>query len=224
MTPGHGEALLLPVPGFDSRKSLTFWMVGRYDEQTRLATELRTNPLLQEFMVKHSVRLGLRETDIPPAGLERRERYGSTTAGLNAGVDFQSKRLNPLSLPAKTGLSAPPNRRADREENVRMFWATQTLQSHHVVEFNHLRDLGVSKEDGQGPMDHGQLPCVLLMAEFHQRYFSSILKQTHGWDAARLRGELAQTYCEVYQARGVPFRPLWDISRIILRVAGLAVT
>jgi hypothetical protein len=198
-------------------------MVGRYREQTRLATELRTNPAAQYFLAEHAVRLGLRQTDIAPAELERQERYGTTVAGTNAGMSFQSQRLNPLSTPVKPGPLEPSNRRSDRQENVRLFWATQTPQSHHVVEFNHLRDLGVSKEDGAGPMDHGQLPCVLLMAEFHQRYLSSILKQTHGWNATRLRSDLAQTYRSLYEAGGVPFQPLWDVSRIILRAAGLAV-
>jgi hypothetical protein len=222
ITPGYGEALLLPVPGVGSPTHPTFWMVGRYKDQTQLATDLRHNATAQDFIASHAVRFGLRQTDLPPAGLERQECYGSTIAGSNVGSDFEAQRLHQLSVSAKPGQPAPANRRSDREENVRSFWATQTPQSHHIVEFNHLRDLGVSKEDGLGALDHGQLPCVLLMAEFHQRYLSSILKQTHGWSVAQLQSGLAQTYSSLYQAGGVPFRPLWDVSRIILRAAGLA--
>jgi hypothetical protein len=221
-TPGYGQAILLSVPGFDS-PTPSFWMIGQYKDQTRLATELWNNTGVQDFLANHRVRLGLRATDLPPAGLERQERYGSTITGADAARSFVSQRVNPVSSPVRPGQPAPFNRRGDREENVRLFWESQTPQSHHIVEFNHLRDIGVSKETGIGPMDHGQLPCILLAAEFHQRYISSILKQTHGWSAARLRSNLPDIYSSIYLRGGAPFQPLWEVSRIILRAAGLAV-
>ena len=138
-------------------------------------------------------------------------------------MNFAPQRVQAVSVPARPGLPTPSNRKGDEQGNVLRFWATQTPQSHHVVEFNHLRDIGVSHETGTGPMDHAQLPCVLLAAEFHQRYLSSILKQTHGWDAARLRAGLAATYSSLYVTGGTPFKPLWEVSKIILRAAGITV-
>jgi hypothetical protein len=221
-TPGYGEAILFSVPGFDS-PGKSFWMVGQYKDQTRLATELRSNDVVQDFLADQRVRLGLRATDLPPIDQERQKRYGSAITGADAAKSFVSQRLNPVSVPVQPGQPAPINRRTDREENVRRFWESQTPQSHHIVEFNHLRDIGISKEIGIGPMDHAQLPCILLAAEFHQRYISSILKQTHGWSAARLRSGLPQIYASIYKNGGAPFHPLWEVSRIILRAAGLTV-
>ncbi len=220
---GFGEAILLPVTGTNSATP-SFWMIGQYKDQTRLATALRQDAALQTFIAAQGVRFGLRESDRPPAvGAVRQERYGTTTAGTGAGINFVAQRVQPVSVPARPGVPAPANRKGDEQGNVARFWATQTPQSHHVVEFNHLRDMGVSHETGSGPMDHAQLPCVLLSAEFHQRYFSAILKQTHGWGNNRLRAEVAQTYSSLYVSGGVPFKPLWEVSKIILRAAGLTV-
>jgi hypothetical protein len=220
--PVVGDAVLLPVPGLGTGGN-TFWMVGPYKDQTRLATDLRINPTAQDFVADHHVRLGFRSTDVPPAGLNRQVRYGTTIVGGDASKNFVGQRVNPLSAPVNPGSPPLINRLSDREENVKRFWASQTPQSHHIVEFNHLRDIGVSNRTGLGPMDHGQLPCVLLAAEFHQRYVSSILKRTHGWSAAQLRAGMPQTYSSIYVAGGAAFRPLWEVSRIILRAAGLAV-
>jgi hypothetical protein len=213
---------MLTVPGLDTQKP-SFWMIGQYNDQTGLATQLRNNEFAQDFVAKERVRLGFRSSDLPPIGLKRQERYGSTIAGTDAGKHFGVQRVNPLTPQVISGQSEPINRRGDREENVRRFWESQTPHSHHVVEFNHLRDLGLSKAVGLGPMDRGQLPCVLLSAEFHQRYISSILKQTHGWKVERLRSDLPRVYASIYLSRGTPLRPLWEVSRVILRAAGLIV-
>ena len=155
----YGEVLFLPVRDIDKLEP-SFWMIGRYKDQTGLATALRSDDLLQTY--------------------------------------------------------------GDREENVKQYWATQTPQSHHIVEFNHLRDIGASAKNGAGEMDHAQLPCMLLIAEFHQRYISSILKNTHGRSASQLRGSLTKVYFSMYGRRGPLFEPLWTVSQIILRSAGVS--
>ncbi len=218
---GYGEAILLPVSGTNSPKP-SFWMIGQYKDQTRLATALRQDAALQTFVATQGIRFGLRDTDRPPAvGTVRQERYGTPTPGAGAGANFASQRIQPVSVAVRPGVPAPVNRLGDENGNKLRFWATQTPQSHHIVEFNHLRDLGISHATGAGPMDHAQLPCVLLSPEFHQRYVSSILKQTHGWGPNRLRAELAQIYSSLYVAGGVPFNPLWEVSKTILRTAGI---
>lgn len=217
-TPGsYGEVLLLPVP-LDETLEPSCWLIGQYKDQTKLATDLRNSETLQQFVAGCHPRFGFRKTDRPPADVERQERYGATVVGKDMGRDFTAQRVRALAQPVRPGMP-PANRLGDRKENVRLFWATQTPQSHHIVEFNHLRDIGESRESGSAEMDHGQLPCVLLAAEFHQRYISSILKQTHGWSEAQLRQGLARTYSSIYMSGSPLFHPLWQVSRIILHAA-----
>lgn len=227
-TPGYGEAILLAVPTLRPRKH---WMIGRYKDQTRLATALRTERTAQVFVAKCRIRLGFRDTDVPPIDLERQGEYGETVKGESASQDFSDERVKELTAPVKPANAEMTNRISDRKENVKTFWASQTPQSHHIVEFNHLEGIGKSKAAGDGELDHAQLPCVLLAAEFHQRYVSSILKRTHSWDEGQLRKNMTNTYFSIYVAEGrmagakgdAPLAPLWRVSRIILRAAGIRV-
>ena len=66
--------------------------------------------------------------------------------------------------------------------------------------------------------------CVLLAAEFHQRYVSSALKPTHGMGEEELLRTMERTYWSLYATGSSPLRPLWDVSRLILREAGLPIT
>jgi len=199
----------------------TGWLVGRYNELTRLATNLRDDAALRDFLSRENnrVRLGLRASDAPPAGVERQERYGSTVAGVNAATDFRGLRLGSSAPPVNPGNPAPINRKSDREENVKTFWATQTPQSHHIVEFNNLETLGFSKQIGVRDQDYLQLPAVLLAAEFHQRYFSAILKPAQHLGKARLEAEIVAVYRRLYLERSPLFEPLWSISAVILAEA-----
>lgn len=215
----YGEMVIIPVPP-DETMEPSCWLIGQYRDQTKLATDLRHSESLQNYVAGQRVRFGLRKTDRPPAGVERQKRYGPTVAGTNNRQDFTAARINPLAKPVRPGIQ-PINRVSDCKENVRQFWATQTPQSHHIVEFNHLRDIGKSCENGTSEMDHGQLPCVLLAAEFHQRYISSILKQTHGWTKPQLQANLGRVYVSIYQTRGPLFYPLWTVAQIILNAANI---
>jgi hypothetical protein len=60
-----------------------------------------------------------------------------------------------------------------------------------------------------------------LAAEFHQRYLSAILKQTHRWDRQELQTRISATYESLYRSRSRLFLPLWEISKIILHEAGI---
>ena len=113
------------------------------------------------------------------------------------------------------------NRISDREENVKSFWDSQTPQSHHIIEFNNLEALGVSRKNGNVGMDYFQLPAVLLAAEFHQRYISAILKPTHNWEKSKLAAEIPTVYSSLYLERSKLFEPLWFVSKAILERAGL---
>ena len=197
------------------------WLIGPYSQLTPLATALRTDVQLRDQLAKLRVRLGLRKTDVPPADVERKERYGTTVQGPNHTTVFE--RPNPTAQPARDNRPTSPNRITDQRLNVKQFWDTQTPQSHHIVEFNQLETLGVSKRIGVTELDHAQLPCVLLAAEFHQRYISVYFKQFHRLSAIQLSSEMHRIYHQLYVGRSVLFGPLWNASSVILRQAGITV-
>ena len=71
-------------------------------------------------------------------------------------------------------------------------------------------------------MDYDQLPAVLLAAEFHQRYISAIFKASHGVGKDKLRAAMWTMYHDLYRHRSALFEPLWQISEVVFRAAGLA--
>jgi len=209
--------------GTPDRKSN--WMVAKYKDLTKIATALRTDESLREFLSDHSVRLGLRATDVPPADLERQKRYGTKVSGINHATNFTLNRINPSAPSVHMNVAAPDNRRSDREQNVKMFWETQTPQSHHIVEYNNLRNLGASSRDkaSLGEMDYMQLPAVLLAAEFHQRYITAVLRPAQNWGKEKLERDITNQYRQLYCNRSSLFKPLWSISMVTLRAAGIPV-
>lgn len=199
----------------------TGWLVGPYNEMTRFATDLRHDKALREFLATNRVRIGLRTTDVPPADIKRQESYGPVVQGEDRNKDFTADRLNPLALPVRVEDAPTGNRKTDREANVKGFWDSQTPQSHHIVEFNNLKTLGVSCENGDEEMDYLQLPAVLLAAEFHQRYISAILKPAQSWEKRKLQSEIVATYRSLHLERSRLFEPMWRISKVVLDEAGI---
>ncbi len=198
----------------------TGWLVGPYRDMTWLATDLRTDKALRDFLEKNRVRLGLRETDVPPEDIERQEGYGTTVRGEHHDKDFSGARRDAKAQAVSESSAASVSRKTDREANVKSFWDSQTPQSHHIVEFNNLKKLGASRSGGEAEMDYLQLPTVLLAAEFHQRYISAVLRPAQHWGAEGLRSEIAGVYRKLYLGRSELFEPLWRISQEILRRAG----
>lgn len=220
VTPPNGD------PGFFLFKTSmddTGWLVAAYKDLTKFATALRDGTSLRDFLSENRIRIGLRDTDVPPANLRRQPGYGEFVQGANPGKDFSTARVNPMAQPVQPDQTFPINRKSDREENVKSFWQSQTPQSHHIVEFNNLQTLGVSRKEGIGEMDYLQLPAVLLAAEFHQRYISAILKPTQRLKRNELAAEIVFDYQKVYVGRSRLFEPLWMISRIILGEANLKI-
>ena len=198
----------------------TAWLVGPYKDLTRFATGLRHKKIFQDYVSANQIRIGLRNGDVPPAKIKRQESYGEYVRGKNYDKSFTADRLNPMAQPICSEHESSLNRKTDRELNVKSFWESQTPQSHHIVEFNHLKALGVSRKRGDEVMDYLQLPAVLLAAEFHQRYISAILKPTHRLNKDGLRVEIAPAYRKLYLGRGKLFEPLWSISTVIIEQAG----
>ena len=199
----------------------TSWLIGQYKDMARFATGLRRDKELRDFLSVNRIRIGLRDTDVPPANIERQECYGTIIQGENKNEDFTTTRLNQIARPVRVLKTFPVNRKTDREENVKGFWDSQTPQSHHIVEFNNLKTLGVSRKGGSESMDYDQLPAVLLAAEFHQRYISAVLKPAHNWEKTKLETEMATAYSRLYLGRSKLFEPMWFISKVILERAGL---
>jgi hypothetical protein len=199
----------------------TGWLIGPYNGMTRFATDLRHDSSLRDFLSSNRIRIGLRKTDVPPASLARQDSYGPLVPGDDCARDFTENRLDPIARPVREQEVPSINRKADREENVKGFWDTQTPQSHHIVEFNNLKTLGVSTEGGSEGMDYLQLPAVLLAAEFHQRYISAILKPAQRWEKVKLQSEIVVTYRDLYAQRSKLFEPMWLISKAVLERAGI---
>jgi hypothetical protein len=212
----HPQLFLFDIPADG-----TGWLVGRYQDMTRLATDLRTDQVLRDFLSANRVRIGLRTTDVAPADIERRRNYGPLVPGENRDRDFTAARVNPVSQPVHAQPAPTANRKTDREENVKSFWDTQTPQSHHIVEFNNLETLGVSRKAGDAEMDYLQLPAVLLAAEFHQRYISAVLKPSQKREREKLQAGMVSTYRSLYLERSHLFEPMWRISKVILEEAGI---
>ena len=245
-----------PMPGFQGLLAVDGgvperrWLIGPHPELSRIATGLRNNAQHCAILSSKCIRLGFRKTDCPPKyGVAAQESCGEMQE--QAVTDHSLNRQNPIIRSAKEikqqlkpsvskPLKPPPDwRKSDEFPNVQSYWATQTPQAHHIVEFNNLEQLGLSSLDGTGELDYKQLPCVLLMAEFHQRYISSALKLTHngvGANPSSPLGEklvaldrLRRTYealydLSTYADAARPFQSLWEISRIIFEVAEQKVT
>ena len=197
------------------------WLIGPHTEMTRFATDLRQDAALRDLLTTNRVRIGLRATDVPPASIERQKSYGPVVQGEDHDKDFTAGRLNPIAQPVRVKEAPPVNRKTDREANVKDFWDSQTPQSHHIVEFNNLETLGVSRVDGNAEMDYLQLPAVLLAAEFHQRHISAVLKPTQKLERGELRSKIATTYRDLYLGRSQLFAPMWKISKAILEEANI---
>lgn len=201
----------------------THWLIGQYEELTGFASALRHDETLRDFLTVHRIRIGLRDSDVAPTGIERQKNYGTSVRGEKYNEDFKNQRLNPVAGPVRALKVPPLNRITDQEENIKHFWESQTPQSHHIVEFNNLQMLGVSCRDGCEGMDYSRLPAVLLAAEFHQRYISSILKPMHSWERERLEIEMPDFYAQLYLERSKLFEPLWSVSKVIFERAGVKV-
>jgi hypothetical protein len=216
------------------------WLIGKYRDLRSVAKQLRTNKKLCDELWDNGVRFGFRTsgknpTDVPPLGRKRQKAYGDMKQRA-VTADFSKKRGIPVLQPVRPAPS-PSHRISDEFSNVDTYWETQTPQAHHIVEFDNLESLGLSTR-GTGDLDYYGLPCVLLMAEFHQRYISSVLKHLHGFNGKTLSPEkktaalknLEGAYKALYdqsahgKEEAFPFRSLWYISETIFGEARGKVT
>ena len=213
LTGNFEKVILLP-----SANESFNWLVGTYPILCSLAKQLRSDKDLQKIITDLNICFGFRKTDIPPTGLARQREYGNMQP--RPAADFRKYRIAKEHTPAVHNTSSP-HRLSDQFQNVEIFWATQSPQAHHIVEFNNLKKAGVSTANGNSDLDYLQLPCVLLMAEFHQRYVSSKLKDTHTWDdqPAELIKKLQAKYDKIYCTDAPKLASLGKISTAIFIMA-----
>lgn len=220
---GVCEPAGLPPPYTDllwtsNPKNEDHWLVGRHPLLSNLAYTLRYDKGLFDRLRATGVQFGFRAQDIPPLRAKRQESYGTAVA--TAVVNHSRERRQTLHEPLR-GSQPPLARQGDKLANVLGYWATQTPQAHHIVEFNNLKAAGVSRRSGTNDLDYDGLPCVLLIAEFHQRFISSQLKFTHASEgsAKEILALLRPPYENLYRKRVPKLVALWSISEIILDAA-----
>lgn len=180
------------------------WVVGRHRVLTFIAGDLRVNRELCERFVELRVRLGDRTTDNPPTK-----------------PFFKSIPESPLRFPSVPG--QPFNRQRDHYSGADEFWSRMTLHSHHLVEANIVKKLGKDT----GDLVRGEAPCVLLVAELHQRVFSPAmtrLNQRHMFsadaaptEAIKQLDELAEALYGRAVAARASFKDLKTLALIINR-------
>jgi hypothetical protein len=149
------------------------WVIGRFCDLKGIAPVLRTDEELREAFSELSARFGQRETDLPPAG-ERVTRIGPlgdprfTIAELKRR--YARKRRQP-------GASQPfAARVTDIHPEHKRFWESRTLEVHHIVEKSMLGALGVNA----GDLENNVAPCVLAVAEMHQRLYTPEMASERG--------------------------------------------
>jgi hypothetical protein len=193
------------------------WLIGDHPTLARLANQLRSDESLCDQLIARNIYFGFRKTDTPPVGLKRQPSYGRLI--LNKILDGNKRRVHAKLPPLRDDDNTGTARISDKFLTVKNYWRTQSPQAHHIVEFNNLATIGVSRRTGKRDLDYDGLPCVLLMAEFHQRFVSSHLKETHIWTGSQsqLLKNLKLLYAKIY--RNSWNKPLWHISQIIFAVA-----
>ena len=211
---GKFESVLMAP---NAKESLN-WLVGTYPVLCEMSKSLRTSESLYKLLCEKGVQYGFRKTDKPPTGIIRQKEYGKSEA--QPAGDFSKSRIIETHTPISKD-KVCDSRISDHYANIKSFWKSQSPQAHHIVEFNNLEMVGVSTRTGSGDLDYKQLPCVLLMAEFHQRHVSSKLRDTRTGDdqpAERIK-KLRARYDQIYCSHAPQLASLGKISAAIFTVA-----
>lgn len=198
----------LTKPDCEARR----WVIGRYCDLEEIAHVLRTDEELRQAFSELSARFGERETDLPPTG-KRVTRIGPlgdprfTVAELKRR--HARKRLQP-------GASQPfAARITDLHPEHQRYWKSRTLEAHHIVEKSMLGALGVNT----GELQDNVAPCVLAVAEMHQRRYTAKMASERGNFSSRMTAStasnlLTKIYDDLY---GAPTMiQLNEIAKIII--------
>lgn len=192
------------------------WIIGPYRELCRLAQELRYNAQVRSVFFDCQARLGRRATDVPPLGARSVTGFRSLIKEKSpkSSDETLKEKFSPLRTRAE-GLSFEP-RFTDQFDEVANFYKDKTLEAHHIVEKSILKTLGVNG----GELADEQAPCVLIVAELHQRLFTTEVTASRGLFSKGMKGddvyrELKKIYDALY--RDSVMEDLRDIAEIINR-------
>jgi hypothetical protein len=77
----------------------------------------------------------------------------------------------------------------------------------------------VSHKKGDSEFDYPQLPTMMLAADFHSRYFNPLLVRAREEARAGEWRKVCNEYRLFYEGQSRSFAPLWEISKIVLKLA-----
>ena len=149
------------------------WVIGRFCDLKGIAPVLRTDEELREAFSELSTRFGQRETDLPRAG-ERVTRIGPLGDPRFTVAELKRRHARKRRLPGT--LQPFAARITDIHPEHERFWESRTLEVHHIVEKSMLGALGVNT----GQLENNVAPCVLAVAEMHQRLYTAEMASKRG--------------------------------------------
>lgn len=144
------------------------WILGPYSGLKQLAEDLRADAELRgRFSAAGGVRVGRRRSDLVP-GPQR------GPGSFRAAISGQSPK--PVTPQLATEIGKRPGgsntqRFTEQFDEVQAFYAGRTLEAHHIVEKSILGRLRVN----YGDLADVVAPCILVVAELHQQFFSAEL-------------------------------------------------
>lgn len=196
------------LPGIYLTKSQR-WVIGPYKVFVRKDGVARKLRIDEKLLAKlPGARFGRRKDEALPTG-------PPTAGGFREKIEGKApKEVSlPAGLPAERGEIDP--RITTQYEEAKEFFANRTLEAHHIVEKAILGYLGVNK----GVLDDSCAPCVLIVAELHQRLFTPDVGEWRGTIVSKMERqkrieELKENYEKLYS--GELLKPLQEIALLIL--------
>jgi hypothetical protein len=182
------------------------WVIGQYRDLKMIARLLRTDKKLRDAFSARDSRFeyeeelgnllfGLRETDRPRAGKSRRSigplgKPRSTVAELKNRYAKKRESSTSQAFEART---------TDIHPEHKLFWESRTFEAHHIVEDNILETLKVNTDE----LARRVAPCVLLVAEMHQRLLTTEMASKRGDFSSKMSADqafdkLTEIYDDLY--------------------------
>ena len=194
------------------------WVIGPYDSLTHLTQDLRSDTPLRRKFARCGARIGRREGDVPPVGEK-------TVTSFRSAIEGKDPKVSNIELARqfagqRHGAGANPfvPRFTDQFDEVAEFYADKTLEAHHIVEKSILGTLKVNI----GELANERAPCVLIVAELHQRLFTREVASARSLFAPTMTGELAWERLKgIYDV--LYLEPIMSELRAIAAIIGLEV-
>jgi len=157
------------------------WVIGPFNQLEDLRELIVAgDPVWADFL-KRGAKLGRRATDAGYFGSSRAPAFRAAIA--NKPPEKTDKRLTEQYAKADA------------------HWSARPLEAHHILEDKTLEKIGAGLN--KGDFARNDAPCVLLVAELHQRLITDELRESRhkfkGASTAAAKPELISVYTEVYK-------------------------